>query len=280
MRSLPLVYIIVLNYNRKDDTLDCLRSLYGMDYPNFRVVMVDNASKDGTAAAVREAFPRAVVIETGANLMYAGGNNAGLQLALKDGADYAMLLNNDTVVAPDMLSILVDAVEGYHLAGIAGPMMYYYAKKDGRDQIWYAGGIVDLLRGLTAHRGIREVDAGQYSKVEETGYVTGCGMLIYRACLEKVGMLDTAYFLYAEDSDYSMRAMRAGFKLLFVPKAKLWHKVSASSGGEFSWFKLKNKAKSNIRFLFRYASPLQLVVMPFFILGRVLAFGIRRIFHR
>ena len=193
----PLIYIIVLNYNRRDDTLDCLSSLFRLDYPNFKVLMVDNASSDGTADAVRRQYPQAEVLQNEKNLMYAGGNNAGIELALEHGADWVLLLNNDTVVDERLLSEMVDAAHAHPEAGVLGPMIYYYPPKGGvgggkaggagtggsgsskamvgiggkggqSKRIWYAGGIVKLWMGLTAHRGLREKDTGQYG--EGRGY--------------------------------------------------------------------------------------------------------------
>ncbi len=273
MPSSPLVYIIVLNYKRKDDTIDCIRSLLAMDYPNFRVMLVDNASKDGTADAVRTVFPDVEVIVNRQNLMYAGGNNVGIKHALKLGSDYVMLINNDTIVDRRLLSELMAGFGSVEGAGIAGPLIYYDRPgQPGPNIIWYAGGIVELSRGLIAHRDIREPDTGRYKEVEPTGYVTGCCMLISRACLEKVGMLDTAYTLYSEDADLCMRARLAGFELLFIPGARMWHKVSLSTGGEFNPRKMRLKLVSNLRFFARYARPWYWFTAPFFVLGRLILF--------
>jgi len=273
MPEYPLVYIIVLNYNRKDDTLDCIRSLYAMDYPNFRVMLVDNASTDGSVDAVRAAFPEVEVIANEQNLMYAGGNNEGIKRALEQGAEFVMLINNDTVVDARLLSELMDGFGQVEGAGIAGPMIYYHPSRgEGKEIIWYAGGIVELWQGLIAHRDIREEDEGRHTAVERTGYVTGCCMLISRACLERVGMLDTAYTMYSEDADLSMRAKLAGFGLVFVPKARMWHKVSLSTGGEFGARKLRLKLASNLRFFARYARPWQWLTAPLLALGRLMLF--------
>jgi hypothetical protein len=279
MTGAPLVYIIVLNYKRKDDTLDCLGTVQKMDYPNFRTVMVDNGSGDGSAEAVRAAFPDVEVIETGKNLMYAGGNNAGITCALERGADYVLLLNNDTVVDRSMLTRLVDAALSHPDAGIAGPMIYYYppGRPEG-EVIWYAGGIVEMWRGLVAHRAIRKRDTGLFADVETTGYVTGCGMLVSRPCMERVGMLDTSFNMYAEDTDLSLRAEGAGFTLLFVPAARMWHKVSMSMGGEFSLAKMMRKAASSLKLFVRYSRPWHWLTMPFFVAGRVALFTLRRLF--
>lgn len=281
MTDTPLIYIIVLNYKRKDDTLDCLGSVLKMDYPAFRVVMVDNASGDGSAQAVKAAFPEVHVIETARNLMYAGGNNVGIQYALGKGARYVLLLNNDTVVDTKMLTTLVEAVRSRPNAGIAGPMIYYYPPGgQGGETIWYGGGIVETWRGLVAHRAIRKKDTGEFNAVEDTGYVTGCGMLVSRACLHRIGLLDTSYNMYAEDTDLCLRAKRAGFAVIFVPGAVMWHKVSMSMGGEFSLAKLRLKAAANLRLFARYARPWHWLTMPLFVTGRVAAFMLRRLLAR
>ena len=303
MNKSPLIYIIVLNYNRKDDTLDCLSSLFRMDYPNFKVLMVDNASSDGTADAVRREYPQAEVLQNEKNLMYAGGNNAGIKLALEHGADWVLLLNNDTVVDERLLSEMADAADAHPEAGVLGPMIYYYpaggragarwrraearamrprgpARSWQPETIWYAGGVVKLWMGLTAHRGLRETDTGRYGKVEQTDYVTGCAMLVSRECLDKVGLLDTSYGMYAEDVDFSLRARKAGFKLLFSPEGKVWHKVSMSAGGEFSSYKIKLKIKSNLRLFVKFSKPWHWLTMPVFVLARGIGFLIGRLAHR
>lgn len=273
----PEVRIIVLNYNGLRLTLDCLASLYLMDYPAFRVIVVDNGSTDGSADAVRAAFPQAEVIETGENLYWAGGNNAGIKAALDSGAEYALLINNDTVADRGLVRGLVSAMRAHPRAGLAGPMIYYHPPQPGgRGLIWYAGGVIDFRRGLTAHRGIREEDIGQYKEVEETGYVTGCGMMASRECLLRVGLLDASYGMYAEDADLSLRARKAGFSLLFAPGARMWHKVSSTAGGEFSPYKLRKKLRANLLFFWRYARPYHWLTIPFFVTARTIRFFLLR----
>ena len=262
----PFVYIIVLNWNGMEDTLSCLHSLKNVDYANFAVLVVDNASTDGSVERVKELYPEMTVLVNSANLRFAGGNNAGIEYALsrRDGegrpeADYILLLNNDTEVSPDFLVNLVQVAESEQRIGIAGPKIYYHS--DPR-RIWYAGGKVEFWKGWISHIGIREVDNGQYDIVRRTGYVTGCCMLIKREVLEKVGKLDETYFIYGEDADLSLRASKAGFDLVYVPNSVIWHKVSASSGGNLSWFKNWNKLKSQIRLMARYARWYQWATIP------------------
>jgi len=178
-----------------------------------------------------------------------------------------------------MLTRLVDAALSHPDAGIAGPMIYYYppGRPEG-EVIWYAGGIVEMWRGLVAHRAIRKRDTGLFADVETTGYVTGCGMLVSRPCMERVGMLDTSFGMYAEDTDLSLRAEGAGFTLLFVPAARMWHKVSMSMGGEFSLAKMMRKAASSLKLFVRYSRPWHWLTMPFFVAGRVALFTLRRLF--
>lgn len=256
----PIVYIIVLTWNGKKDTLECLSSLQRVSYPNTHIILVDNASTDRTIEAVRRDFPHAHCIRNERNLRYSGGNNVGMQYALTQGADYVLLLNNDTVVDPPFLDHLIQTAESSELVGIVGPMIYYH---NSPKKIWFAGGIIRWWQGWIEHRGIRETNNGQYSTTEQTDYVTGCCLLVKRSVIEKIGFLDERYFMYGEDVDYCVRASRAGFKIFFEPNARIWHKISVSSGGHFSWFKNWNKLKSLFRLIFRYSSVFQKAVFPF-----------------
>jgi len=220
----PLVEIIVLNWNGLSDTLDCLTSLQGLDYPNYGVIVVDNGSVDGSVEAIQAQFPAVTLIETGENLGYTGGNNAGLRYTLARGADYVLLLNNDTEVAPDSVSRLVDAAEADPSVGVAGPTIYYY---DRPDVIWSAGGAIDWRQGWTHMVGLDESDIGQLGhEPREVDFVTGCALLIKKAVLERVGLLDDRFFAYYEETEWCVRIARAGYRIIHVPQAKIWHKIS------------------------------------------------------
>lgn len=220
----PRVALIILCHNGVNDTLACLRSLEALDYPReaHRVVVVDNSSTDGTPAAVRAARPDAAVIEAGANLGFAAGNNLGLRHALAERFDYALLLNNDTEVAPDALRLLVDAAEADPQVGAAGPTICYHARPE---LIWSAGGLIDWGRGTSRMRGLGELDRGQYGRVEEVDFVTGCAILLARPVLERIGLLDERFFMYYEETEWCVRARRAGFRSVHVPQARLTHKI-------------------------------------------------------
>jgi len=220
----PAVSIIILNYNGREDTLACLRSLEHLTYPSVEVVIVDNGSTDGSVDAFRAQHPRFKLIETGANLGFTGGNNIGIRYALDHGADYIMLLNNDTVVAPDLLDPMVQAMEADPAIGVTGPMIYYY---DSPETIWSAGGGIDWSRGVTWMIGIDEEDKGQFGlSPRPVDFVTGCAILARRAVWEKVGLLDDKFFMYYEETEWCVRARRAGFQIVHIPTAMVWHKIS------------------------------------------------------
>ncbi|MBL8157027.1 MAG: glycosyltransferase family 2 protein [Anaerolineae bacterium] len=220
----PAVSIIVLNYNGREDTLACLRSLEHLTYANVKVIVVDNASSDGSVEAIRAAHPRMTLIDTGANLGFTGGNNIGIRRALDEGADYVMLLNNDTVVAPDFVDLLVEAMQHDPTLGVVGPMIYYYSAPD---TIWSAGGEIDWKQGTTRMIGLNEPDQSQFGLSPRlVDFISGCALMASRAVWEKAGLLDDKFFMYYEETEWCVRAGRAGYKLALIPSSMIWHKIS------------------------------------------------------
>jgi GT2 family glycosyltransferase len=216
----PYVIIIILNTNRRDDTLACLASLAGSTYANQHILVLDNHSTDGSAAAIRAAFPEVEVVPLQENRGYAGNNNTGMQIALEQGADWVFVLNEDTVLAPDCLAQMVAAGERDSRVGIVGPMVYHY---DEPGVIQSAGGQLGP-RWDSIHLGKDEVDRGQYRELHTVEWISGCGILVRRAVIEQVGMIDERYFYYWEETEWCLRAGRRGWRVLHVPAAKLWHK--------------------------------------------------------
>ena len=244
--------VIVLNWNGLEDTRALLRTLERCRHPegwSVRVRVVDNGSSDDSVETLRGAFPSVELQPLPENRRFAGGNNAGLAAALAAGADAVMLLNNDTEADPALIERLVLALEQDPVAGAAAPLIYFAAPSQ---RIWYAGGRCIARLAHASHRGLRQLDHGQYRAVESTGYLTGCCLIATREAWERVGPLDERYHLYAEDADWSLRAHAAGFRLLFVPTARLWHKVSASSGAMSPW-KIYQRLRANLTLWSRHA---------------------------
>ncbi len=222
------VMIVVLNYNGSKDTTECVQSLLRLNYSNYKVLIVDNGSTDESIKILKSAFPEITLIETGRNLGFAGGSNTGIRRALADGAEYILLLNNDTVVDPEFVGRLVEASQRDEKAGIFCSKVYFFDKPD---VIWYAGGTFHPWLGWGRHRGCGLRDEGQFDRLEETARVCGCSMMATKKFCERVGLLDEDFFCYGEDVDWGMRAKREGFKVFYVPGSKVWHKVSKSVGG-------------------------------------------------
>ncbi|MAF20806.1 MAG: glycosyl transferase [Parcubacteria group bacterium] len=245
----PKVFIIILNWNNWPDLQECLESLKDNDYPNYQIVIVDNGSEQ------KPELPNLdiKIIYNKENLGFSGGNNIGIRYALEQKTDYVLLLNNDTIVSKDFLSKLIKAGEGNKEFGILGPKIYFYEDKN---RIWSAGGKINWLYNKGTMRGHDQIDQGQYdspvisakisqrrpasgmggpaSGWQETEYMTGCCLLIKRQVIETIGLMPEEYFLYYEDTDWSLKAKQAGFKCIFVPGAKIWHKISRSALAESS----------------------------------------------
>ena len=260
--AVPNVAVIVLTWNGKELTLDCLRSFARVTTPNLHILVVDNGSADDTVAAVRAlGDARVMTIENRANLGFAAGNNTGIRHALDHGADFILLLNNDTIVDPAAVDHLLAAMARESDVGIAGPKIYYF---EPRDRIWFAGGEVSMWRGTARHIGIRETDRGQHDAARDVDYVSGCALLARREVFDRVGMLDAGYRAYFEDVDLCARAERAGFRIRYVPTARVWHRISASTGGQLSRRKIARKLTSARRFFAAHAKPYHWITIPLF----------------
>lgn len=230
--NLPKVSIIILNWNGWKDTIECLQSVQQINYPNFRVLVVDNGSSDESVAQIRQAFPDVDLLETGKNLGYAGGNNAGIAHALNEQPAFILLLNNDTTVDPNILTGFVNATSAYPAAGIFGAKSYYYSKPD---TIWALGGKWDRNTTEIMFIGKDEHDSAvPYTQPFEVEYVIGCALFCRVDMIQNIGMMEEAFFLNFEEMDWCYRARKAGYFSYSVPGAKLWHKVSVSFGGSES----------------------------------------------
>lgn len=220
------VFIVILNWNGAKDTIECIESLNGIDYDNFQTVIVDNGSIDDSLQVLKKKFSKSTYIESKTNRGYAGGNNLGIDYALRNGADYVLLLNNDTTVEKDFLKKLVEAGEQDKSIGILGPKICFWSNPE---TIWFAGGMINWMKTSGIHIGLGEAEKGKRDAIKEVDFLTGCSLLVKKAVFEKIGKLSEDYFLYYEDTDFCCRARKAGYKCLYVPLSKIYHKVSRST---------------------------------------------------
>jgi GT2 family glycosyltransferase len=224
---MPRVAIILLNWNGQVDTLACLRSLQGVEYANRETVVVDNGSTDDSVRAIRADFPDVIVLENGQNLGFAEGNNVGLEYARQRGAEYALLLNNDTEVSPSFLTRLVETIDADPTVGVVGPTICYF---DHPQTIWSAGGKIDWAHGSSRMLGLDKPDVEGAIGTREVDFVSGCALLVRVSILAEAGMLDPRFFMYYEETEWCVRIRRAGYRILHVPKSRIWHKIPPDDG--------------------------------------------------
>ncbi len=238
----PRVTAIVLNWNGRDDTLRCLTSLKHLDYSNLEIVVVDNGSDDDSVFVIQRAFPDIYIIETGVNLGYAGGNNVGIRWALARKTEYVLVLNNDTIVAPDFLKALCRNASILPKRSVIGCAMLF---DDRPDTIWMLGGVWDRSSGRFLYDGANRLLSEYVDIVREVDYVVGCALAVPSSVLQEIGLLDEEYFLHYEEIDFCTRARKYGIRCFVGTNAKLWHKVAASFGGDESpmaeYFRTRNK---------------------------------------
>lgn len=273
MSNLPSLCVLVVNWNGRGVLEDCLRSLRESGYPDLRVLMVDNDSHDDSVAWTRKHHPEVEVLETGANLRWAGGNNAGLELLAQEGwpQDQVLLLNNDTVVPGGSLERLVEAAAAPGVWA-ATPRIVY---ADDPSRAWYDGGLVGTWSGWVRHHGIRKLTGKLSAETRPVEYGTGCALLVTREAAQQLGMLDTSYHFYGEDADYCLRLRAAGGVIQHVPRSVILHKVSASLGAA-SPRKLYLRSRSHVRLLRRHWS---LWRWPVLIPAQLAYFGAHAAWH-
>ena len=224
--------VVVLSWNDRENTLRCLRSLRELETA-VSVICVDNGSSDGSADAIRSAHPEVRLIENATNLGFAGGANAGIRNAIEDGTDWVVLLNNDAVPAAHAIDAFDQAAREHPAAGVLSGKLYMGDPPSQR--LWFAGARAHPGLGYAGKpRGWGKPDGERYDRLEPTGRAAGAFMAVAAGVVERVGGFDEGLFAYVEDVDYSVRVRQAGFEVLFVPEAKAWHRVSASTGGELS----------------------------------------------
>ncbi len=249
------VHAVMLNWNSYEYNAACITSLKRSVVPFEKIIVVDNGSTDGSIGRLEREFSdrQVIFLRNERNEGFAGGMNIGIREAFSRGADMVFSVNNDTEVDPECLGLLVDALQADPGAGIAGPSIMYFGN---RDKIWLVGGYFSRVRaGITVPgkgKTIQEISP----QARRVTFLTGCAVLIRKSVFERVGALDTSYFFYSEDLDFDLRVLDAGMHLLFVPTAKVWHKIEEVATDRTSPYVLYHLARSTVLvFRKRFRAP-------------------------
>ncbi len=251
------VGIVLVNYKNYKVTIECLKSLQKIDnFNECEIYVVDNGSNNHSEIELEKEkeIISFVLIVLNKNMGFAYGNNVGIKKALENGCNYILLLNNDTEVKSDFLTKMLYSANSKR---VVVPKIFYYYKKN---IVWYAGGNINWKTGDTNHIGVGKTDSNLYNKKMYTEFASGCCILVNKEIIENVGLLSEDYFMYYEDTDYCARIKKNGYKILYEPKAVIWHKVGASNNGEYSEFMAYYMAKNRLKFLRRYSKKIWLYV--------------------
>lgn len=243
MGKTPKVFIVILNWNRPKDILECLESVHRMNYENYAVIIVDNGCEDGSCETIKKTYPGVDLIKNTHNLGYAGGNNVGMRLAMERGADYIWLLNDDTTVSPDCLKLMIEVAEGDNEIGLVSPIVYYF---ENPSKWQFAGSYINWKPFIFRFPDRRKEIGEEYQKGGNV-CLFGTALLIKRKLIQKIGYLKYEYFAYWEDTEYSLRSLRGGFKNVVCKSSSVFHKgqVGGSDGAKrgkhYYYFMVRNK---------------------------------------
>jgi GT2 family glycosyltransferase len=297
---LPKVSIIILNWNNWRDTIECIKSVYHINYSNYDVILVDNGSTDDSVNRIKQNFNELnekkldhflsalndpinmielnlkllsppidstkennaiFLIETNKNLGFSEGNNIGLRFCCNNlNPDYVLLLNNDVIVDPDFLNELVEAAERTPDIGFVGPKIYYFNYNGRKDIISFTGASINLIRGWFTVFGTDQQDEGQLNDQKIVDWLQGCCILVKKKVIEDTGILDPVYFFYWEDTDWCIRGKKNKWSSLYVPSAKIWHKGGMSSNNNESTFQVYYFSRNRLIFM-RKNSELKIYIL-------------------
>jgi GT2 family glycosyltransferase len=223
----PKVGVVIVNYNGFEYTAECVKSILASSYDNLDVIVVDNASTDGSVEKLGDLFRTEItLLRSEKNIGFAGGTNIGIKTAVDRGCEFVLLLNNDTIVDEFLIQNMVhSSIENGN--ALIAPKIFYF---DESDVLWFAGGFIDWKKGIGIHYGMNCQECDAFNVQKEIDFATGCCILVPKKTFDNVGLLDEAYFLYFEDTDFSVRVKRAGMRIVYEPSAVLWHKVSSTTG--------------------------------------------------
>lgn len=259
------IFVIILNFNGCKDTLECVDSLKKVRVSQGHEiipVIIDNNSHDNSVPTFESHFPKIKLIKNKRNLGYSGGNNTGIDYALENGADYIIILNNDTLLERSSIYELVEALRTYN-ADVACPKIYFekgfeyhkdrYKKNELGRVFWFAGAEMDFANVIGHHRGVDEVDKGQYDGKINIDFITGACFIAKIKVFEKIKGFNDDYFLYYEDADLSERIRAFDFKIVFAPKSIIYHKNAGSTGGSGSSLQDYYITRNRLLFGMKYA---------------------------
>jgi len=277
LSNLPTIRTVIVNWNLKDDTLTCIDSLFKAGIPYEHIILIDNGSEDGLVDVLRnqaEISPH--IIENPENLGYVIACNQGIQYALNTGAEWVMLLNNDTLVAHDFLIQIKRTLLTNFKYAILGALIFYHTEPD---RIWYLG--ERLIPGTLITKNIYRGKPARNDLPEliPVDFVNGCAMLIQRNVFEKIGLFDPSLIMYSEEVDFCWRARQAGYRIACATKTRVWHKISLSANRD------KTKAmylrtRNQVRFYNSYSRGPQRPIMFLFSIFRNIPLVLRYILHR
>lgn len=243
--------VVIVNYNGEEYQNDALRTIYGSTYKDIEVIIVDSNSKDDSIKLAKKDYPQVHYLMQDENVGVARGNNIGIKYAVDElDTEYVLLINNDIELDPNVLERLMEKVDK---DTVTVPKIYYH---DPHDMLWFAGGEMYWDKGESGHIGNFEKDKGQYDEERVIGYAPTCCMLIHRDVFDKVGYIDEQMFMYFDDTDFCVRMNDIGLKILYVPTALMWHKVSSSSGGMDSKVCVYYSTRNKLYFMDKYEDKL------------------------
>jgi GT2 family glycosyltransferase len=249
MSRTPKVAVVILNHNGKVLAERCLRSVVASPYTNKEIIVVDNASTDHSPEHLRSVLPDIVVLNNSENLGVTGGRNRGFREAVSRGNDYVLSLDNDAHIDAGLIGRLVEVAESDSQIGVLGPKTY---SDDGSGTIQCAGGRITYTQNVCSHRGLGEVDRGQYDAIQDVDYFPGFGFMARREVFENLNFLDEGFYGYGhEDTDFCLRAIQAGYRVVYVPQAVMWHQGSATIG-DYSPRKKYLEAVNSVYFVRKY----------------------------
>ena len=248
----PKVHILILNWNGEKYLSQCINSIKEINYSNYQITVIDNNSSDQSISKINN--ENINIISQSKNYKYAKGYNKAIFSLKNDNSDYYLLLNNDTICDSNILSSFIKGVNYYGSNNIFGAKILYENQKN---KVWYAGGKFGIFNFFISHKGIRKIDGEQFNSNCETNYITGCCLFISKQNFIKLKGFDESFDMYGEDVDLCIRAQKLGMKCYFISDSKLWHSVSSSYGGHYSFSKHRTKIYSLFKLIIKY--PKQLI---------------------